>query len=52
MVVLVERMGMGAPHGIVKPQAVVPQKDIEKAARRKAQFDANPRRHTFVPPED
>lgn len=41
-----------ASHGIVKRQAAVPPKDIEKAARRKAQFDANPRRHTFVPPED
>jgi phage-related protein len=41
-----------ASHGIAKQQAAVPPKDIEKAARRKAQFDANPRRHTFVPPED
>ena len=41
-----------ASHAIVKQQAAVPPKDIDKAARRKAQFDANPRRHTFVPPED
>ena len=41
-----------ASHGISKQQAAVPPKVIQKAAQRKAQFEANPRRHTFVPPED
>ena len=41
-----------ASHGIVKQQAAVPPKDIEKAAQRRVRFAANPRRHTFNPPED
>ncbi len=39
-------------HGIMKQQAEVPSKDIERAAYRKKLFEGDPRRHTFVPPED
>ena len=39
-------------HGIMKQQAEVPPKDIEKAVHRKALFEAHPQQHTFVPPED
>jgi phage-related protein len=33
-------------HGIVK-ERIVPAREIELALRRKAQFDAAPRRHTY-----
>lgn len=39
-------------HGIMKQQAEVPPKDIERAVQRKAMFEAHPQRHTFIPPED
>ena len=39
-------------HGIMKQRAEVPPKDIETAVRRKALFEAQPQRHTFIPPED
>jgi len=39
-------------HGIMKQQAEVPPKDIEKAVQRKVAFEAHPQRHTFIPPED
>ena len=39
-------------HGIMKQQAEVPPKDIEKAVQRKVLFAAHPQRHTFIPPED
>ena len=39
-------------HGIMKQQAEVPPKEIEKAVQRKALFEAHPQRHTFIPPED
>ncbi len=39
-------------HGIMKQQAGVPPKDIERAVQRKALFEANPKRHIFIPPED
>ena len=41
-----------ASHGILKQQAEVPPKDIERAAQRKALFEGDPQRHTFIPPED
>lgn len=33
-------------------EAAVPPKDIDQAAQRKQLFEADPRRHTFIPPED
>lgn len=39
-------------HGIIKQQAEVPPKDIDKAVRRKALFEARPQEHTFTPSED
>ena len=39
-------------HGIMKQQAAVPPKDIERAVQRKALLEANPNRHTFIPLED
>ena len=39
-------------HGIMKQQAGVPPKDIEKAVQRKTLFEAHPHRHTLIPPED
>ncbi|MFI5398458.1 MAG: type II toxin-antitoxin system RelE/ParE family toxin [Candidatus Binatia bacterium] len=39
-------------HGIIKQQAEVPPKDIQRAAHRKKLFEADPQRHTFVPAED
>jgi len=35
-------------HGLVKEQAV-PPREIEKAVERKTKFDADPKRHTFMP---
>ena len=46
------RIAAVASHGIMKQQAEVPPKEIEKAVQRKALFEAHPRRHTFIPPED
>lgn len=39
-------------HGIMKQQAQVPPKDIDKAVQRKVLFEARPQRHTFIPSED
>lgn len=39
-------------HGVTKQQAAVPPKEIERAVLRKALFEAHPRQHAFVPPED
>ncbi len=39
-------------HGIIKQQAEVPPKDIDKAVQRKAPFEARPQEHTFIPSED
>jgi phage-related protein len=47
-----ERTAAVVSHGIMKQQAEVPPKDIERAVQRKALFVANPQRHRFVPPED
>jgi len=41
-----------ASHGIMKQQAEVPPKDIDKAVQRKVLFEGHPQRHTFIPPED
>ena len=34
-------------HGIVKHQAVVPQREIERALQRKGAFDRDPKRHAL-----
>ena len=39
-------------HGIMKQQAEVPPKDIDKAVQRKALFEVHPQEHTFIPSED
>lgn len=46
------RMAAVLSHGIMKQQAKVPPKDIEKAVARKGLFEAHPRRYAFIPPED
>jgi len=46
------RIAAVVSHGIMKQQAEVPPKEIEKAVQRKALFEAHPQRHTFIPPED
>jgi len=47
-----ERTAAVVSHGVIKQQAEVPPKDIDRAAQRKKLFESDPRRYTFIPPED
>ena len=52
VVLLHGRKAAVVSHGIIRQQAEVPAKDIERAVQRKVLFVAKPQRHTVVPPED
>ena len=42
------RAAVVVTHGLVK-EDIVPPREIERAIRRKKQYEANPARHTFSP---
>ena len=42
------KLAVVVSHGLTKERAV-PPREIDLAIKRKSQFDANPKRHTFRP---